>query len=1000
MTEEMIFNTAREKLSQAERDAFLSAACAGDADLRARVESLLQSDADAGDFLKTPAKLAGAIGEVASLAAKIHPLLDDASGTRVGPYKLLELIGEGGMGLVYAAEQEQPVSRRVALKIVKPGMDSRQLMARFEAERQALALMSHANIAQVFDAGTTAAGRPYFVMELVKGLPITEYCDKHQLTPRERLELFIPVCHAIQHAHQKGIIHRDIKPSNVMVSVKDGKPVPMVIDFGVAKAMGRQLTERTLFTAHGQVLGTLEYMSPEQAEMTGLDVDTRSDIYSLGVLLYELLTGTTPLERNAGKNTAYDELLRLIREQDPPKPSTRLSDSGERLAEISAQRKTEPAQLTRLLRGELDWVVMKALEKDRNRRYESANAFARDIECYLHDFPVEACPPSTSYRLRKFIRRNKRAVLSAALVLLALVAGMVGTSWGLVRAELAWKAEADQRQLAEANEKKAVAEKQIAEAVQSFFLRDLLQQADASEQADSLLAVGSQAEVKENPTIKDLLNRAAAELTPAKLNARFPGQQVVQAAILLTVGDTYRGIGEHPKATDFLRRASDLYREALGADDPVTLNALNKLAWAYQKEGKLSQAIELFLEVQKARTRTLGAEHPDTLATVSSLAATYQLAAQLPLAIDLLTEVHNAQTKTLGADHRDTLDTLHRLAWASYVEGGNGSLAYQRFGQVRDGLVKQLGSEHPKALVARAMCGLIAADFDVNKSIDELERANSDMVRILGADHPSTLVTKNNLAAVYRAAKNLPRAIELFDQVYKTRVKKSGADHPETLTVLGGLAQAHETAGHLNEAVDLYRRGAEGYERRGFQDEFAHRTVGHLADCLEKQAKYADAETWRRKWLAVLKARHEETTIDNAIELAGLGLDLVMQAKWDEAEQVLRQCLAVQEKLTDGSLEGRVPKPRTMSPWLTARVKCMLGRALAGEKKYSLAEPLLLAGYDELKKQEKAIPPAYWSSLPEAARWLAQFYEACASPDQAEKWRTIAANTPTDKPKP
>ena len=338
------------------------------------------------------------------------------------------------MGTVFMAEQTQPVQRKVALKVIKPGMDSRQVIARFEAERQALAMMDHVNIARVFDAGATEAGRPYFVMELVHGVPITKYCDDNHLTPRERLELFVPVCQAIQHAHQKGIIHRDIKPSNVMVTLYDGKPVPKVIDFGVAKATEQKLTERTLFTQYGTMVGTLEYMSPEQAEMSALGVDTRSDIYSLGVLLYELLTGSTPLSHKRMKEAAYAEILRMIKEEEPPRPSTRLSDSGEALASISANRHTEPAKLTKLVRGELDWIVMKTLEKDRNRRYETAKDFAADVQRYLTDEPVQACPPSAGYRLRKFTRRNKGPVLAASLVLAALVIGMVGMTWGMIRA--------------------------------------------------------------------------------------------------------------------------------------------------------------------------------------------------------------------------------------------------------------------------------------------------------------------------------------------------------------------------------------------------------------------------------------------------------------------------------------------------------------------------------------------------------------------------------------
>jgi eukaryotic-like serine/threonine-protein kinase len=419
-------------------NAYLAEACGADDQLRQQVAHLLQVHREAGSFLEQPAE---------ALAAT-SAFQGEAAGTVIGPYKLVERIGEGGMGAVWMAQQTEPVKRLVALKLIKAGMDSKQVLARFEAERQALALMDHPNIARVLDAGTTAAGRPYFVMELVKGIPITRYCDEHRLTPKQRLELFVPVCQAVQHAHQKGIIHRDLKPSNILIARYDGRPVPKVIDFGVAKATGQQLTEHTLVTSFGAVLGTLEYMSPEQAELNQLDIDTRSDIYSLGVLLYELLTGTTPLDRKRLKEAAMVEVLRLIREEEPPRPSTRLSTTAA-MTTIAANRGLEPKRLRGLVRGELDWIVMKALEKDRNRRYETANGFAADIQRYLADEPVLACPPSSWYRFGKFARRNRVALATTVAVGFAVILGTGVALWQANRAVRAEALEEYQRNLVE-----------------------------------------------------------------------------------------------------------------------------------------------------------------------------------------------------------------------------------------------------------------------------------------------------------------------------------------------------------------------------------------------------------------------------------------------------------------------------------------------------------------------------------------------------------------------
>jgi eukaryotic-like serine/threonine-protein kinase len=420
-----IYLAALEKPTLREQSAYLDEACAGDEELRQRVERLLRVQPHIGDFLESPAP---------EIAVTVIDSFTERPGSVIGPYKLLEQIGEGGFGIVFMAEQQSPIRRRVALKIVKPGMDTRRVLARFKAELEALSLMDHRNIARALDAGATDSGRPYFVMELVRGVPITDYCDQNHLPVPERLELFVSVCRAVQHAHQKGIIHRDIKPSNVLVTLNDGRPVPKVIDFGVAKAIDRQLIQETLFTRFAEMIGTPLYMSPEQAEMSSLDIDTRADIYSLGVLLYELLTGSTPFTKERLQQAAFDEIRRIIREEDPPKPSTRISTLGDTRAAAAAQRRADPQRLSQVVRGDLDWIVMKTLEKDRTRRYETANGLAMDVQRYLADEPVEACPPSAPYRFRKFARRNKAGLATGAVVLAALVAGTGVSTWQAIRA--------------------------------------------------------------------------------------------------------------------------------------------------------------------------------------------------------------------------------------------------------------------------------------------------------------------------------------------------------------------------------------------------------------------------------------------------------------------------------------------------------------------------------------------------------------------------------------
>jgi serine/threonine protein kinase len=817
MREQSIFIEALEREDPAERAAFLDRACASDPSLRERVEKLLRRHQQADDFLDAPSPWAAAVDVPRA----------EGVGAVIGPYKLLEQIGEGGMGVVYMAEQEQPVRRMVALKVLKAGMDSAQVIARFEAERQALALMDHPNIARVIDAGTTGSGRPYFVMELVKGIPITTFCDDHRLALRERLELFVPVCQAVQHAHQKGIIHRDLKPSNVLVAQYDDRSVPKVIDFGVAKATNHRLTERTFFTEFGSVVGTLEYMSPEQAKLNALDVDTRSDIYALGVLLYELLTGTTPFERQRLQQAAFDERLRIVREDEPPKPSTRLSGSGPALATLAAQRRAEPARLAGLVRGELDWIVMKALEKDRARRYETANGLARDLQRYLADEPVEACPASAGYRLRRLARRYRKVLATAAAFVLLLVLAVAASTWEAVRAMRAERAVRLERDRALAAERRATIEQANTQAALDFLWKDVLSQASFRSTLDR------------NVTLRTVLDRVAARLE----HGSGPPPRV-EAAVRQMVGALLIDFGEYAKAQPHLERALEVQRRALGEDDAQTLATMHHLGHCLYRLDR-AEAAPLLGRTLALRRRVLGEEHDDTLLTARIASFCYAHQGRYEEAESLMRRTLEIRRRVFGERNQETLVTMY---WLAGQLARRGKLeAAEELATRCVALSRRLDDDLIVAIFAKStLAGVYIAQERPAQAEPLAVEVLEGTRRLLGDQHPFLLKAIHRLARVYQLQGQYAKAAPLLTEALATARTIHDDGHPNTLMTLRllgrnllGEGKDAEAERPLRECLQSLDRAQPGPPSRANSRAIVQ---GLLGESLLRQHRYAEAE--------------------------------------------------------------------------------------------------------------------------------------------------------------
>ena len=996
---ERLFNAALERKQRTERSAFLDGACDDDSDLRMQVEGLLSAHDRAGSFLNVPA-----VDPQATLESSTR---DDVTGTRIGRYKILQEIGEGGFGCVYMAEQEEPVRRKVALKIIKLGMDTKQVIARFEAERQALALMDHPNIARVFDAGSTETGRPYFVMELVKGITITEYCDQAKLPPRQRLELFVDVCHAIQHAHQKGVIHRDLKPNNVLVTLHDGRPVPKVIDFGIAKATSQRLTEKTLFTEFRQFLGTPEYMSPDQAEISGLDVDTRTDIYSLGVLLYELLTGTTPFEGKTLRQASYGEIQRIVREVEPPMPSVRLRTlSTTRQGRACAvARGTEPAMLSRLVRGDLDWIVTKAMEKDRTRRYATAKDLADDVERHLSNEPVEAGPPSVTYKFRKFAQRHRVGMLVGTLAGAAVVAGLSLATIGLVQATTARDALKEERDSANAARISAQQQRTLAEASEEEALKEALKAATVNQFIQGMLrSVDPGEALGREVTVRYVLDEAAREVTEGAL----ADQPEVEAAIRATLGETYLALGLHDDAEPHLQAAYAVRTELLGADNRETLRSARALASLLRAKGRFAAAETLLRQTAETQTRVLGEEHADTLATMTELALSLWGPERYAEAEAIHRKVLAILRRVRGEDHVDTLTSLVYVG-AVCRELGKIGEAEAILREAWEASRRALGAAHPCTTSAMNHLAVLLEKQGSYANAEELFTRTYELDRVtFGPDHPRTLDRLNDVVRILLAQGKVEQTRPLVSErlahlrreaerpgatalalhsyawellncepadlrdaaaalpVAKLAVERDGGNDANMLDT---LSRAYEWTGDLVQAAEMERRALARANARGQygRDEYE----GRLSRLLALQGDVVGAVGL--SWGGLASRVTQSLATDTGIGASPItrGEALIKEGRFEDAEAYLsRQLMTMHKQLPAGH-------------WFIAEATSQLGEAIAGSGDLAQAEQLLLDGYEEMRDNEQVSTERKRIAI----RRIVALYESWGRPDQAAEWR-------------